>query len=326
MTIEKRTADLTTLADKVNAEHRACEEAVGAALRHAITAGELLTEAKASVSHGSWGSWLAENFEGSERTAQAYMKVYRRRDEIRNGAADSSLRGALKELATPTGVSSDSGGDPEEAAETIRGMMKTFGPQLSEEERDAFERRLLAPGSEEDKLLRDIQVEDLYLLAAQVQVDGIVFEDGDDGESVMTYRSEDKTKIFRVPLPAAEEHRERVRRASRQYALSHFNVWRLLSNWLTKVLVAHSTDFDVIEERVQHNADWRKAEPAAKYLREELFHQTDKRRFAEDRGMRLGELEELLGGVKVWINVRALRWERVLMADNTVNSDDGGAA
>ncbi|MDP9478337.1 MAG: DUF3102 domain-containing protein [Actinomycetota bacterium] len=98
MSIEKRTADLTTLADRVNAEHRACEEAVGAALGHAINAGELLTEAKEGVAHGSWGAWLAENFEGSERTAQAYMKVYRRRDEIRNGAADLSLRGALKEL------------------------------------------------------------------------------------------------------------------------------------------------------------------------------------------------------------------------------------
>jgi hypothetical protein len=98
MTIEKRTAEGTTLGDRVNAEHRACEEAVGAALGHAINAGELLTEAKAGVAHGSWGAWLAENFEGSERTAQAYMKVYRRRDEIRNGAADLSLRGALKEL------------------------------------------------------------------------------------------------------------------------------------------------------------------------------------------------------------------------------------
>jgi len=103
MTIEKRITDLTTLADKVNAEHRACEKAVGAALGHAINAGELLTEAKAGVQHGSWGTWLAEKFEGSERTAQAYMKVYRRRDEIRNGAADLSLRGALKELeAKPT--------------------------------------------------------------------------------------------------------------------------------------------------------------------------------------------------------------------------------
>jgi hypothetical protein len=103
VTIEKRTADLPTLADRVNAEHRACEEAVGAALSHAINAGELLTEAKAGVPHGSWGAWLADNFEGSERTAQAYMKLYRRRDEIRNGAADLSLRGALKALSAPKG-------------------------------------------------------------------------------------------------------------------------------------------------------------------------------------------------------------------------------
>ena len=94
-------SDPQTLASRINEEHRRCEDAVGAARGHAVNAGELLTKAKAATRHGSWGAWLEENFEGSERTAQAYMRVYRRRDEIRNGAAGLSLRGALKALASP---------------------------------------------------------------------------------------------------------------------------------------------------------------------------------------------------------------------------------
>lgn len=108
--------DPQTLASRINEEHRRCEDAVGAALGHAVNAGELLTKAKAATRHGSWGAWLKENFEGSERTAQAYMRVYRRRDEIRNGAADLSLRGALKALSAPKGE------DPadEEGANVVR--------------------------------------------------------------------------------------------------------------------------------------------------------------------------------------------------------------
>ncbi|MDP9480097.1 MAG: DUF3102 domain-containing protein, partial [Actinomycetota bacterium] len=115
----KPAGTLQVIASRINEEHRACEKAVGAALGHAINAGELLTKAKEGVPHGSWGAWLADNFEGSERTAQAYMKVYRRRDEIRNGAADLSLRGALRELSAPTVDTGDDKPDPQELAEII---------------------------------------------------------------------------------------------------------------------------------------------------------------------------------------------------------------
>lgn len=92
---------LDALKTRINEEHRQCEEAVGEALKHAINAGEGLAQMKERVPHGTWGRWLRENFEGSERTAQAYVRLYRRRDEIRNGAADLSIRGALSSLSTP---------------------------------------------------------------------------------------------------------------------------------------------------------------------------------------------------------------------------------
>jgi hypothetical protein len=96
---------LDALARRINDEHRRCEEAVNAALEHALRAGELLIKAKSQCSHGTWQAWLAGNFEGSVRTAQAYMRVAHNRETIEAAKAQSSaplsLDGALKALSTP---------------------------------------------------------------------------------------------------------------------------------------------------------------------------------------------------------------------------------
>jgi hypothetical protein len=95
---------LGNLAKRINEEHRACETAANAALTHAMSAGELLTEAKGQLSHGAFGPWLAENFAGSDRTARVYMRVYSHREELeakRQSSATLSLDGALKALSTP---------------------------------------------------------------------------------------------------------------------------------------------------------------------------------------------------------------------------------
>lgn len=95
---------LGNLAERINEEHRACETAANAALTHAMGAGELLTEAKGQLPHGAFGSWLAENFAGSGRTARAYMRVYSRREELeekRQSSATLSLDGALRALSAP---------------------------------------------------------------------------------------------------------------------------------------------------------------------------------------------------------------------------------
>ena len=95
---------LGNLAERINEEHRACETAVGAALAHAISAGELLIEAKGRLPHGAFGSWISENFAGSDRTARAYMRVYSHREELeakRQSSATLSLDGALRALSAP---------------------------------------------------------------------------------------------------------------------------------------------------------------------------------------------------------------------------------
>jgi hypothetical protein len=88
----------------LNEEHHSCERAAASAVEHAIKAGELLIYAKAEVKHGEWEPWLKENFEGSLRTAQMYMRVFRNRDKLTKAkrVSDLSLRGALKELSEPS--------------------------------------------------------------------------------------------------------------------------------------------------------------------------------------------------------------------------------
>jgi hypothetical protein len=49
------------LAKQINEEHRRCEEAVTAALDHALRAGDLLAEAKGKCPHGAWQTWLVES-------------------------------------------------------------------------------------------------------------------------------------------------------------------------------------------------------------------------------------------------------------------------
>jgi hypothetical protein len=95
---------LGTLAHRINAEHHACEKLARSTVDHALEAGHLLYEAKDLCEHGDWGAWLSGNFEGSERTAQLYMRLYRRRPELEAKAqrvADLPLREAVRLLADP---------------------------------------------------------------------------------------------------------------------------------------------------------------------------------------------------------------------------------
>src|SRR5215203_583705 len=102
--VEKHSeSNLDTLAQQINEEHRAFIGSLKKTVEHGIRAGELLTRAKAERPHGTWLPWLSENFEGSERSAQVYMQMYRNRNEIRAKyaeSADLSISGALKEIAS----------------------------------------------------------------------------------------------------------------------------------------------------------------------------------------------------------------------------------
>jgi hypothetical protein len=102
---------LSDLAAKINAEHQRALSAARTALEHARRAGELLTEAKAQCQHGQWLPWLKANVSFSERTAQNYMRVATRWEELQanpQATADLTIEEGLKLLAAP-----------KQAAETI---------------------------------------------------------------------------------------------------------------------------------------------------------------------------------------------------------------
>jgi hypothetical protein len=86
---------LADLAARIRAEHQATAAALTSSVEHAMTAGDLLLEAKAQVNHGQWLPWLTERCAMSERTAQLYMRIAKNRAtiemNIRNGVADLTL-------------------------------------------------------------------------------------------------------------------------------------------------------------------------------------------------------------------------------------------
>lgn len=102
---EMTTAEtLRRLAAQINAAHNEAEAAMRTTLEHAIRVGDLLSRAKAKVSHGEWADWLAANVTFSERTAQVYMRTALRKREIESKAQFTALltiADAVDLLATP---------------------------------------------------------------------------------------------------------------------------------------------------------------------------------------------------------------------------------
>jgi hypothetical protein len=124
---------LATLAADINREHAACATALQTTLRHAIRAGELLAEAKALLPHGQWLPWLEAHFAGSERSAQAYMRVAREWPRLAaenpQHVADLSYRDALRDLAAPSLAPLFSSASPDwwTPPDLIAAVLRVFG-------------------------------------------------------------------------------------------------------------------------------------------------------------------------------------------------------
>jgi hypothetical protein len=98
------TQSLTNIARDIAREHALAQEAAASALEHARACGELLIEAKGIVAHGGWGAWLGEHFPASARTAQRYMTIAERWEELAaktTRVADLPIREAARLLAEP---------------------------------------------------------------------------------------------------------------------------------------------------------------------------------------------------------------------------------
>jgi len=87
------------------------------------------------------------------------------------------------------------------------------------------------------------------------------------------------------------------------------------------VLIAEVDDLEKVEGRITHNADWKQAEPAGEFLRDRMLHEG----FGEDRSLDmkkwalrhqvpdLKEFDDMVGGVEVWVALRARSLENGLM-------------
>ena len=63
----------TTVVDEINNHAEQATAKANQAMHHAIEAGKLLLEVKASLGHGQFGEWLEANVKVSPRQAQRYM-------------------------------------------------------------------------------------------------------------------------------------------------------------------------------------------------------------------------------------------------------------
>lgn len=92
--------DTANLVGRINAAHRKAELSARDAIQHALEAGGLLRQVKNSLQHGQWLPWLGENFKGSNKTAERYLRLHDHRDLISNStrASDLSIRQAERLL------------------------------------------------------------------------------------------------------------------------------------------------------------------------------------------------------------------------------------
>jgi Protein of unknown function (DUF3102) len=134
---QRQEANLAGLAEEINSEHRAFLGSLSKTAEHGIRAGELLAEAKNQCKHGEWLPWLRANFDGSERSAQVYMQMFRNRDEIRaktQGSADLSIAGALREISPPSEADEKGEGPDGMSRETLEERMKRINESHAKEE------------------------------------------------------------------------------------------------------------------------------------------------------------------------------------------------
>lgn len=96
------------LAEVANREHALTIQSVGAALAHAVAAGDALIAAKSLLQHGEWLPWLAANFAASQPTASRYMTLARNYSR-ENSLEEVSIRKALEAVSRDTGRSERDG-------------------------------------------------------------------------------------------------------------------------------------------------------------------------------------------------------------------------
>lgn len=93
---------LELLVARINLAHAEASAYAGKAIERALEAGDLLIQAKASIAHGEWQSWLRQHCPSiSPRTVQNYMRIARELPAEKRTDAHLTVNGALKMLEKP---------------------------------------------------------------------------------------------------------------------------------------------------------------------------------------------------------------------------------
>ena len=90
------------LAIAIRDEYQLAETAAVSSLRHLLTVGEMLTQAKAQVELGGWHRWIETNLPFGVRQAQRYMSLFEHRDELETDATRVSHFGFRSAFALLT--------------------------------------------------------------------------------------------------------------------------------------------------------------------------------------------------------------------------------
>jgi hypothetical protein len=108
------------LTKRINAKYNEIERRARSTVAAAIELGEMLTEKKARLAHGEFGTWVREHFAGSERHAQRFMQLYREQNKLAKttSVSDLTLTDALNAIAAPK--ETGDGMSPEERLEKIK--------------------------------------------------------------------------------------------------------------------------------------------------------------------------------------------------------------
>ena len=86
---------------RINDAHEKVKQALRRGAEHAVEAGRLLLQAKATVRHGNWLEWVGANCKFSERTAQLYMRLAEEAPRLESKTqriADLTVNDAIKLL------------------------------------------------------------------------------------------------------------------------------------------------------------------------------------------------------------------------------------
>ena len=93
--------DLPALAEVANAAYVGAQGHIGAALDEVLQGGRALLAAKKKIPHGEWESWLHDHFNGSARTARAWMLGAKRVARAGNGKTATVPISSLRALIAP---------------------------------------------------------------------------------------------------------------------------------------------------------------------------------------------------------------------------------